>query len=447
MLTSVNPISETSTGSSTATSSSIPYTTYIFYGVLILAIIVSLYFLGTWIYSNYFVSKPSDAPAAAASAVAAALANSANTTTQGSGNRTSQGSGTTTSTQGSARNTQGGTRNISGSEGFQNSSVAPTDQLFLNMQPLSIKDTGFMGPYPSGLFKEEAATVSALTAGFRFLTLEIDYTEMKKDLSKFEAPGEPTLLVRNGGNLVSGNSGSIKEVADAIARNAFSPTVPNNTSPIILYLHLVRAPSAVHTPNDYLSFLSKIATELGPLVPHHLGLTPEGNFTRQNLSDQILTTPMKSLEGKVIIMCNADTSMFRKQNVSEKRYAPANDLDFWVNIQVFLENDADTNGLTQLPPQGTPSTAVLVDLKRVLSLGPQKQEAFAAAGKERYVIAMGPRITNPSATDLDTALNILGVNTVPLDIFVSNPQDLLILMKEYSNMSFKKKPSALEYIS
>ena len=441
MLTSVNPISETTTGSSTAASTSIPYTTYIFYGVLILVIGVSLYFLGTWIYSNYFVSKPSDAPAAAASAVAAALANSANTTT-------TQGSGNTTSTQGSARNTQGsGTRNISGSEGFQNSSVASTDQLFLNMQPLSIKDTGFMGPYPSGLFKEEAATVSALTAGFRFLTLEIDYTDIKKDLSKFEAPGEPTLLVRNGGNLVSGNSGSIKEVADAIARNAFSPTVPNNTSPIILYLHIVRAPSAVHTPNDYLSFLSKIATQLGPLVPHHLGLTPEGNFTRQNLSDQILTTPMKSLEGKVIIMCNADTSMFRKQNVSEKRYAPADDLDFWVNIQVFLENDADTNGLTQLPPQGTPATAVLVDLKRVLSLGPQKQEAFAAAGKERYVIAMGPRITNPSATDLDTALNTLGVNTVPLDIFVSNPQDLLILMKEYSNMSFKKKPSALEYIS
>jgi len=387
------------------------------------------------------VSKPSDAPAAAASAVAAALASSGSTTSQGSGSRTSQGSGSRTS-QGS-----GSARKISGSEGFQNPSVAPTGQLFFNMQPLSIKDTGFMGPYPSGLFKEEAATVSALTAGFRFLTLEIDYTDMKKDLSKFEAPGEPTLLVRNGGNLVSGNSGSIKEVANAIANTAFSPIVPNNTSPIILYLHIVRAPSAVHTPNDYLSFMSKIATQLGSLAPYHLGMTPEGNFTRQNLSDQILTMPMNSLEGKVIIMCNADTSIFRKQNVSEMRYAPANDLDFWVNVQVFLEDDTDANGLTQLPPKGTPPTAVLVDLKRVLSLSSQKQEAFAAAGKARYVIAMGPRTANPSATDLDTALNTLGVNTVPLDIFVSNPQDLLILMKEYSNMSFKKKPSALEYIS
>jgi hypothetical protein len=128
-------------------------------------------------------------------------------------------------------------------------------------------------------------------------------------------------------------------------------------------------------------------------------------------------------------------------------YTPANDLDFWVNMQVFLEDEADANGITHLPSQGTTASAVLVSLPRILGLSPVKRDAFAKAGKHRYVIAMGPRTANPSPTDLDTALNTLGINAIPLDIFTPSSKEVLTLLNEYSDMSFRKKPFALEYNS
>lgn len=333
-------------------------------------------------------------------------------------------------------------------EEFQNSTVSLGDTLFFNLQPLSIKDTGYLGPYPMGVFNEEDATVNALKAGFRFLTLQIDYVETKKDLAKYEAPGEPTLLVRDaGGSLLSANSGSIKTVADAIANNAFSPQVPNHTYPVIVYLHFVRTPNAVQNPSGYLSFLSKVAKQLGSLAPNHLGLIPQGNFTRQKQSEELLTMPLKSLEGSFVILSNADTSLFRNQTLTQGKYTPDSDLDFWVNMQVFLDDEADATGVTQLPVQGTTASAVIVNLPRILGLSRAKKDAFAAAGKRRYVIAMGGRTENPKPEDVDTALNVLGVNAVPLDIFTPSSKDILILLNEYSDMSFRKKPFALEYNS
>jgi hypothetical protein len=96
-------------------------------------------------------------------------------------------------------------------EGFQDSqanAVPLQEALVLNLQPLAIKDTGFLGPYPKGSYKEDIATANVLKAGCRFLTLQIDYTDLKMDLSLFEVPGVPTLLIRGpDGKLLSKNSG------------------------------------------------------------------------------------------------------------------------------------------------------------------------------------------------------------------------------------------------
>jgi len=351
----------------------------------------------------------------------------------------------------SLKNCSGSSGSSGSKEGFQSkplgSTCAALDTLFLNTQPLSIKDTGFLGPYPNGIFNEEAATSNALKAGFRFLTLQIDYLDTKKDLSNFEAPGLPTLLVRNAsGAIVGGNSGSIKTVANSIANNGFSPAVPNNTLPIVIYLHINRAPSAVTDAEGYLTFLSKIASALSSLGPYHLGSNPLGNFTRQKLADQILTMSLKSLEGQVIIMSNADTSLFRNTAVTKGAYAPADDLDFWVNIRVTLDTEADTNGITQLADASTASSAVLVSLSRVVQLSALNQNLFAGKGKKRYVIAMGSRTENPTPGDVDIALEKLGVNAVPFDIFTPESKDILILANEYSDMTYKPKPAALQYV-
>jgi hypothetical protein len=130
-------------------------------------------------------------------------------------------------------------------------------------------------------------------------------------------------------------------------------------------------------------------------------------------------------------------------------YTPANDLDFWVNMRVYLDDEADTMGMgiAQLPGQGERVDAVIVSLPRVLSMSSAKQQAFAATGKKRYVIAMGPRTTNPAGSDINTALNTLGINAIPIDVFVQQTSELLSILNYYSNMSYPIKPFALQYSS
>lgn len=334
-------------------------------------------------------------------------------------------------------------------EGFQSKEPAPTpfeDSLFLNLQPLSIKDTGFLGPYPSGKFNEDVATANVLKAGCRFLTLQIDYTDVKMDLSLYEAPSLPTLLVRGpDGTLRSGNSGSIKSVVDTIANMAFNQIVPQNTAAVILYLHIVRAPNPLTAQEKYLRFLSKIAEELNSIAPFHLGLESLGNFTRQKMADEILTMPMNSLDGKIIIMCNADTSAFRDTTLNRTLYPPSKDLDFWVNMRVFLDDPGDMNGVTVLADPSAPPSVVLVDLKRVVSMSAMNKTAFATKGKKRYVIAMGDRATNPNSVVLSSALNQLGINAIPIDIFTDSDTSILLLSNEYQNKAFRPKPTALQY--
>jgi ElaB/YqjD/DUF883 family membrane-anchored ribosome-binding protein len=335
-------------------------------------------------------------------------------------------------------------------QGFQNPEEAKTtslaDSLFFNLQPLAIRDTGFLGPYPRGSYREEIATANALKAGCRFLTLQIDYTDVKMDLSLFEAPGVPTLLVRGpDGTLLSKNSGSIANVAETIADMAFNPVVPNNTLPVILYVHVVRAPNALTAPDKYLDFLSQIADALNPLAPFHLGLRPEGNFTRQKMAEELLTMPLRSLEGQIIVMSNADTSLFRRTTLNKNKYPPMKDLDFWVNVRVYLDESGDMNGITQMADSAIQPVAVLVDLKRVLALSSLNKDAFAAKGKRRYVIAMGDRTTNVSPAELSTALNLLGINVVLIDIFTDTDRNILLLSNEYSNKTYQEKPVALQY--
>ena len=338
-------------------------------------------------------------------------------------------------------------------EGFQDAIIESTiplmDSLLVNLQPLSTKDTGYLGPYPVGSYKEDTATANSLKAGFRFLTLQIDYLEsQKKDTTLFEAAGKPTLLVRSqDGTLLSKNSGSIQTVAQTIASTAFNPIVPQNNMPVILYLHIVRTPNPLTAPNEYLKFLSGIASQLNALAPFHLGMSPQGNFTRQKMADSLLAMPIKYLEGQVIIMSNADTSMFRNTTITQNKYSPANDLDFWVNMQVYLDTKADANGITQLADPMAPPSAVFVSLPRVLALSTSDMQAFAKKGKDRYVIAMGDRTTNPTPVQINTALNILGINAILVDIFTPSNSDVLLISNQYSNKQFLQKPLVLQHAS
>jgi hypothetical protein len=343
-------------------------------------------------------------------------------------------------------------------EGFQVTVAAGTppappsdsERIFVNTQPLSIKHAGFQGMTAQGTAKFDSvqATGDALKAGFRAFVLQIDYMDTKKDQKLFPEPGVPTLLYRDRtGALLSSNAGSIKQVAETIAGLAFRPEVPNYNMPVILYLHVVRAPSAVKEPELHMRFLSRIATELAPIAQFHLGMTPSGSFHRQKQEGALLGMSMKALEGQVVILSNADTSMFRSEAAREggMRYNPRDDLDYWVNMRVYLENDDTSIGITKVIDKGDPA-AIVVNFGEVVGLSQSKSDSFGMKGKSRFVIAVPQPNTNPTVAQLDKAITELGINMVPLDIFTPTVEESKRLVESFNNDPYKIKPAALRRI-
>jgi hypothetical protein len=316
-------------------------------------------------------------------------------------------------------------------EGFVVSKVSGDDYTLLNVQPLTIKQAGFLGPIQAGVF-DDSATANSLRAGFRSFIFQIDFMETQKD--GFSKPDMPTLIYRgDDGSLLSKNSADINAVAQAMANIAFRPEVPNYTEPVIIYLHILRAPNPINSADEYQTFLSRIASSLNPLAPYHLGMTPLGTFNRQKQESILVNSPLKTFKGQVILLCNADTSIFRKAKVN-----PADDLDFWVNLRVYL-NSNETLGITQMPPSGITPFAVVTKMSSLLALSEQQATAFASASKTKLVIALPSQMENPPVDKLDTLLHKFGVNMVPLDIYSDDVKDVLPLVAQYNNMTFSPK--------
>jgi hypothetical protein len=315
--------------------------------------------------------------------------------------------------------------------------LSPGEYTLISLQPRAIKQTGFVGPLPTGSFDSVSAVSQALRSGFRFLTLQIDYVDTVMDTTKFPTPGIPTLIYRgDDGALLSTNSADIGSVAQMIASLAFRPEVPNYTEPLFIYLHIVRAPSPIRQTDKYIDFLSAIATALNPLAPTHLNTTPLGIFTRQKNEDTLINTPLNAFAGQTIVLCNADTNIFRN---TTRQIAPANDLDYWTNIRVYLNTSDDIIGITQAPPSGVAPAAIVVYLADLLELSTDNTDQFMFKNKGKFIITIAPQLDNPDVEQLDTLLNIIGVNVVPLDIFSTDLKEVVSLVGEYSDMSFRPK--------
>jgi hypothetical protein len=331
-------------------------------------------------------------------------------------------------------------------EGFESGSaagsVAPVDSeqySMLNIQPLAIKQIGYIGPLTDGAFDEQLGTTQALRAGFRSFVFQIDY--LNKD------PETPVLVYRNDAiTLVSKNTGNIEKVAEAIANLAFRPEVPKYTEPIIIYLHFLRAPKDDPTADtsDYMLFLSKVAKALSPLAPQHLNMTPNGAFRRQMKESTLVTVPFNTFNnGQVIILSNVDTSSFRNH---KPPINPAEDLDYWVNMRVYMSTTVDdlgTLGLTVPPPKDASPSAIVVSLPKLLALSTKELDAFIAETKHQFVIALPSQMNNPSSDDLNKSLNKIGINMIPLDIFSHDVEEVKTLVGLYNNLTYRPKPLGL----
>lgn len=328
-------------------------------------------------------------------------------------------------------------------EGFATAAtpLSADEYTLQNIQPLTIKQAAFTAPIGQGMFNENDGVINALRAGFRSFIFQVDYLDAAKDSKLFAPPSIPALLYRaDDGSLLSGNSGDIQKVAQTLANAAFSSDLPNYMEPLIIYIHVLRTPSAARNPSAYKQFLSKIATSLNPLAPNHLGVTPLGVFHRQKNESVLLSSPLKSFEGKVIILSNANTDIFRS---SKNDIDPANDLDFWVNMRVYLNNSSDTIGVTEAAPSGANPSAVIVKAADILALTDKQTDAFAVAGRSKFVIAMPSQMKNPTVKDVDTLVDRLGVNMMPLDIFTESIDNVKALVAEYNSMPFHPKSPGL----
>jgi hypothetical protein len=333
-------------------------------------------------------------------------------------------------------------------EGFQNvdpgldSAVAT--QPLLNLQPLVTKQVGYIGPtIKGGEFDLDSGLRVALKNGVRFFTVQVDYLEIQKDKTKFPPMGEPAVVYKDdGGYLISANGLSLAAVAKVFADYAFSEEAVGSVYPLVLYLHFTRTPDAVKTPEEYLKFLSKAAGALEPLFGNHLG----GGMTRQRGETELLRTPVRDLSKKVIYMTNVDTSMFRRAEVlGMKPFEPRYDLDYLTHVRVYAEKKDDVMGSSAAEPTPGKAAAVLVSLKRVLGMNDADKNAFAEMSKDRFVIAMGSQMRNPTKRDLTTAFERLGINVVPILPFGDDRDELKGVLKLWSGNKFlRTRPPALQ---
>ena len=291
--------------------------------------------------------------------------------------------------------------------------IQENENSLLNYCPLTVQDAGYLGPTNNGVFAERDAVQMALRAGGRCFILNIDmHDDQSLPIDLFGAPREPRLFYRDTSDTIrSLNSGTVRNVAQALADFAFSNSLSNMNDPLFVVLYIRNMPSKDTATS--LAFLSSIAEQLEPLIPYHLGQTSEGDYHRQMKQNDIFYTPVNRFEKKVIILCNADTSAFRTQKPA---YAPMKDLDYLTHVRIFRES-TQTFGMTGLVGQNQAAKAIVDTVASFTIIPPDKQKQTVDNTKLRWTLALGNPGKNPTLQAFTYLQDTLGVQSIPLWFF------------------------------
>jgi hypothetical protein len=322
----------------------------------------------------------------------------------------------------------------------------------VNIQPVSVKQAGYVGPTErGGEFETDITFINAIREGVRFFVLQIDYLEKAPGGSGFDPINVPTLLYRDdNGALISKNGASIADIAKQLSTYAFNTDFPSNTQPLIVYLHFVRTPDLISTPDKYLKYMMDVAAALQPIQSLILDKYDSTDFTRQKNERVLLYSPLKNFESKILLWTNADTSVFRSaEKLSIAPIALNQDLDYMVSMRVYLENSKDTFGITTVAPDT--AYAVIVPFKRLKAMkdksgvtNKEKQD-FAMKGKTRFVIGMPGQTEEVTQADIDKVLKTTGVNTVPMNLFGKSAPDIKSQLTLWEGATFfRMKPILIQ---
>lgn len=324
--------------------------------------------------------------------------------------------------------------------GIKSANIPPLseDQLALiNYDIMTANYAGYVGPNINGVFAEDDAIRIAMRAGCRAFVLHIDYVDNQPDI--------PVLIVRNaGGDKVSNNTGNIRRVSQAIS--SYMPR-GSASDPIIVILFFHRLPDKNPYSAVSLKFMSLVAEGLEPLKDKHLGMTADGDYRRQAQADMLFLRNRSEYDGKVIVLCNVDTSGFRNQKVLPS-VKPSQDLDLWTHIRIYRDT-SERLGLTTAP-EDIKAVASLVETPEYFTNLPDDRVAKQVANsKVRWTIAMhnslGP---TPSAKTMKTLLDERGISSLPINVFDDDAATLskTVLSNEFFGTSgYRPKVVAMRY--
>lgn len=328
--------------------------------------------------------------------------------------------------------------------------IPQEERMLINMNVLSTRLLGYLGPFDSGVFDEDNATRIALSTGARCLVLEV---------GREQGGSEPLLIYRDGfGYAKSLNYGNISKVAESIAGRAFKATnegVPVNLEkdPLLLVLYFTDTPSPSESPKEYIRFLSKVAKQLQPLKSRLLGNTPDGNFYRQKQESQLFYKDVSLFSGRIILLTNADTTPFRQlaQHGLQGEIDSSGDLDFITHVRLYTKEGNSGLGITSVPSTSENPAAVITTPSYWLNIPPERLSESQAQTKKAWTLVMpnAADITNTVTNeDLKTLLQKYGVHAVPFSIFLpqTNLQTFVGKSAPFEKATWNAKLPLLRFI-
>ena len=332
----------------------------------------------------------------------------------------------------------------------QTLSKIPEDQrLLINTNVLTTRLMGYMGPFDSGVFDEDNATRIALSSGARCLVIEID-----RDTNGLE----PKLIYRDAyGFKQSLNTGSIEKVAKSIAGRAFAPRndgVPAGVAndPLIVALYFVSTPDAATQPKDYTRFLGKVAAQLQPLRNLIVAQTPQGDFRRQAQESQLFFTPSSVFNGRIIMLCNADTTVFRRLESTglKGELTDINDLDIFVHARLYSKESPSGLGITTQPTSNINPVAIITTPGYWLNTPPDRLPDAQQQTKKTWCLTMQPTGGVPSVNteSLKKLYDVFGVQSIPFTIF-EKPEIVNMFIgkdQKFSKEAWAVKPELIRFI-
>ena len=276
------------------------------------------------------------------------------------------------------------------------------NQALYNWRPLTVRLVGYLGGsngLENGVFDMNFGVTSALKLGARCFLFDIDYLEV--------APCRPLLLYRDKtGYKRSLNSGSILEGMTALSNIAFT----NNTDPILIILYLHRVPPGNKQKER---FFLNLAQSLKPLATKHLGELNGNKYFSCGKERDLFESPITTYRQKFIVCVNYDTSQLGATT------NPTDNLHYWNNARIYQDPqgiDATLGSVTPSVPDNTLARIKVASTDQIINTAVSERAGYATGCSSVFTISLAPPEYEYTNAKMETLLNILGVQCVPLDV-------------------------------